>query len=242
MKEYLLNVWRKIKQGTIKLKIFLSLLLVLYIGIITVSFIKIDVDATCPGSINNVSKVISIESENKTNNVYTVSVYSRYRVTLFQYAIMKMDKNVEISVGQNIVYDIFTEKEDYATDVAYKNQSIQDSIIIAYTTAISQGYNVVLDYSYSGQTLYNIPQNLYKTGSEDFKNGDIVTGFNGVAFSSKEDYVNSLNQIFDEIKVNDVSIKELKESNKLNFRDEAGNRNEDNIKLAFDIFCIIIIK
>lgn len=236
MKEYLLNLWEKVKRRSIKFKIFLSILIVLYIGIITVSIIQLDVDATTPGSINNVGYVIDIESENKTNNVYTVSVFSRTRVSLLQYALMKLDKNIDIELGQNITYDIFTEKEDYASNVAYKNQSIQDSIIVAYTTAIKEGFNITLDYSYKGQTLLNIPQNLYKTGSEDFKNGDIVTGYNDVSFTTEEDYLNSLNQIFAEIKINDASIKELKDNNKFLLTDESGNRNDSNIKLVFEIF------
>ena len=74
MKEYLLNLWEKIKKSSVKCKILLSLLIVLYIGIICVSTIQLDVDATTPGSITNVSHVINIESENKTGNIYTVSV------------------------------------------------------------------------------------------------------------------------------------------------------------------------
>ena len=196
MKEFLLNLWEKIKKGTIKLKILLSILIVFYIGIITISLVQLEVDATTPGSITNVSNVINIESENKTGNIYTVSVFSKYKVSVMQYLLMKLDKNTDIELGQSITYDIFTKNEDYQTNVGYKNQSIQDSIIVAYTKAKEDGYNVSLDYSYKGQNLINIPQNLYKTGSEDFKNNDIVTGYNENIFTSKIDYLNALDEIF----------------------------------------------
>ena len=220
MKEFLLNLWGKIKKSTIKVKILLTLLIVLYIGIITVSVIQLEVDATTPGSITNVSNVISIESENKTGNIYTVSVFSKYKVSVMQYFLMKLDKNIDIELGQSITYDIFTNNEDYQSNVGYKNQSIQDSIIVAYTKAKEDGYNVTLDYSYKGQNLINIPQNLYKTGSENFKNNDIVTGYNDILFTSKEDYYKALDDIFSNVLINDNSIKNLKYNNKFQLKDE----------------------
>ena len=239
MKQYLLNLWEKVKKSTIKVKILLSVLIVMYIGIITVSLIKIDVDSTSPGSITSVSNVISIETENKTGNIYTVSVYSFNRVSLMQYALMKLNKNIDIEVGQSLTYDIFTNNEDHLSGVAMKQQSIQDSIIVAYTKAKENGYDVELDYSYKGQNLFNIPQNLYKTGSENFKNNDIVTGYNDTMFTSEDDYNKALDEVFSNVMINDVSVKELKQNNRFNFYDENGKRIEENINLVFEIYFLV---
>lgn len=239
MKEFLLNLWEKIKKSTVKVKILLSLLIVLYIGIVTISLVQLEVDATTPGSITNVSNVINIESENKTGNIYTVSVFSKSKVSVMQYLLMKLDKNTDIELGQSITYSVLTQNEDYQTNVGFKYQSIQDSIIVAYTKAKEEGFNVSLDYSYKGQNLINIPQNLYKTGSEDFKNNDIVTGYNDVMFTSNKDYINTLDEIFSGIEINGSSIKELKYEGKFNFFDENGNKIEDNIKLVFNIYELV---
>lgn len=239
MKEFLLNLWEKIKKSTVKVKILLSLLIVLYIGIVTISLVQLEVDATTPGSITNVSNVINIESENKTGNIYTVSVFSKSKVSVMQYLLMKLDKNTDIELGQSITYSVLTQNEDYQTNVGFKYQSIQDSIIVAYTKAKEEGFNVSLDYSYKGQNLINIPQNLYKTGSEDFKNNDIVTGYNDVIFTSNKDYINTLDEIFSGIEINGSSIKELKYEGKFNFFDENGNKIEDNIKLVFNIYELV---
>lgn len=236
MKEYLLNLWGKIKKSSVKCKILLSLLVVLYIGIICVSVIQLDVDATTPGSITNVSYVIDIESENKTGNIYTVSVFTKSKVSIMQYWLMSLDKNTEIELGQSITYDIFTTNEEHLSNVAYKNQSIQDSIIVAYTTAIEEGHDVVLDYKYQGQNLLNIPQNLYKTGSEDIKNNDVIIGYNDNKFESEEDYFKALEEIFSNVNYLDTNIKALKENNKFKLLDENGNRIDENIKLVFDIY------
>ena len=187
----------------------------------------------------NVSNVINIESENKTGNIYTVSVFSKSKVSVMQYLLMKLDKNTDIELGQSITYSVLTQNEDYQTNVGFKYQSIQDSIIVAYTKAKEEGFNVSLDYSYKGQNLINIPQNLYKTGSEDFKNNDIVTGYNDVMFTSNKDYINTLDEIFSGIEINGSSIKELKYEGKFNFFDENGNKIEDNIKLVFNIYELV---
>ena len=76
MKEYLLSFWNKIKKGTIKFKIFICSLAILYIAVLAVCFIQFDVDSSLPGTVTSVSDVINIDSENKSGEIYTVSIYS----------------------------------------------------------------------------------------------------------------------------------------------------------------------
>jgi len=237
MKEYLFNLWEKVKKSSVKFKILLTFLILLYVGIICVSTIQLEVDATTPGSITNVNNVIDIDSENLKGSIYTVSVFTKSDVSILQYLLMKLDKNTEIELGKSITYDIFTQNEEYLSNVAYKNQSIQDSIIVAYNKAISEGYNVVLDYAYKGQNVLNIPQNLYKTGSEDIKNNDIIIGYQGVKFTCEQDYSLALDDIFSNVYYeNNQSIKDLKVNNQLNLTDSNGNKINENIKLVIDIY------
>ncbi len=236
MKEYLLSLWSKFKNKSIIFKSFICLLLVIYIAIACVCIIQVEVDCTTPGTITNVSNVINIDSENKSGNIYTVSVYSKPKVSLIQYLFIKMDKNSEIEMGQSITYDIFTQNEEYISNVGYKNQSIQDSIIVAYESAIEDGYNVTLDYNYQGQYLINIPQNLFKTGAESFKNGDIVTKYNNIDFNNETDYYETLDDIFNNVLFNENPIKSYKDNNKFELLDKYGNKIEENIKLLFDIY------
>lgn len=235
MKEYLYNLWDKFKKATIKFKIFVCFLIVLYIGIICVSLIPIKVDASIPGSVTNVSKVISIESENNSGDIYTVSIYSKNKVSILEYLLIKLDKNSDVELGESVTFDIFTENEDYASNVGYKVQSIQDSLIVAYNAAKDEGYDVNLDYSYTGQYLINIPQNLFKTGSEDFKNSDVVKGYNGLDFTSSKDYYSTLDTIFSNISYNGESIKSLKENGRFQFHKEDGSKNDDNLRLIYDV-------
>lgn len=237
MQEYLYNLWNKFKNTTLFKKILLIILIIIYILTICGCIIKIDVDLTTPGVVTNVSNVIDIQSDYQVGNIYTVSIYSKNRVSLFHYLISKLDSNSEINKGKSITYDIFTENEEYLSNVGYKEQSIQDAIIVAYKAAIDNNYEVYLDYSYQGQQLLNIPQNLFKTGAEDFKNGDIVCGFNDTLFSSNEDYYNALDNIFDNVNYdNEFSIKKLKDNNRFQLVDENNNKIDENINLIFDIY------
>ena len=232
MKEYLLGFWNKFKNGTVKFKILICSLIVLYIGILCVCFIQFEVDSTLPGTVTNVSEVIDIDSENESGRIYTVSVYSHPKMSLLQYWLVKLDKNSDVSKGKSLNLEIFTENEEYASNVGYKEQSIQDSLIVAYSEAKKNGYDVTLDYSYKGQHLINIPQKLFKTGSEDFKNSDIIIGYNDVLFTSEEDYLNTLDTIFNNLSFEGKTLKQYKDENTFVFYDNNGNVVNSNVEMT----------
>lgn len=236
MKEYLIGIWNKFKNTSLVKKILSILLIVLYIFIICICVIKVEVDLTTPGSITNVSNVIDIDSEYQKGNIYTVSVFSKNKVSVLHYLISKIDSNSDVKKGKSIASNIFTDNEEYMSNVGYKEQSIQDSIIIAYESAIKNNYDVKIDYSYQGQQLINIPQNLFKTGAEDFKNGDIIINYNDNQFESSDDFINTLDNIFKNILINNESIYNLKVNGKFKLYDDNGNKIKENINLIFTIY------
>lgn len=235
MKEYLLMIWNRFKKCSVLIKSLFILLILLYIGIIVICVYPVKVDSTLPGTVNNVSNVIDINTENDTGSIYTVSIYSENKMSLLSYWLVSLDKNSDISLGESISLSIFTENEEYLSNVGYKKQSIQDSLIIAYTYAYNQGYDVSLKHTYSGEYLIHIPQNLYKTGAEDFKNSDIIIGYNDTKFTNSDDYYNSLNNIFTNIIYEGKSVKQYKEEGKFEFYDENNNKIQENINLVFNL-------
>ena len=235
MKEYLLNFWKKFKEGTIKFKVLICSLLILYVGIVSICLIQFEVDSTLPGTVTNVSDVISIDTENKKGEIYTVSVYSHSKMSVLQYLLVKLDKNSEVTKGKSIILEIFTENEEYASNVGYKNQSIQDSLIVAYNEAKNNGYDVTIDYSYNGQALINIPQNLYKTGAEDFKNSDIIIGYENNKFTSETEYYNALDLIFNATMYEGKTLKEYKDNGNFSFYDNNGETIMTNVNLVASI-------
>ena len=235
MKEYLLMIWNRFKKCSVLIKSLFILLILLYISIIVICVYPVKVDSTLPGTVNNVSNVIDINTENDTGSIYTVSIYSENKMSLLSYWLVSLDKNSDISLGESISLSIFTENEEYLSNVGYKKQSIQDSLIIAYTYAYNQGYDVSLKHTYSGEYLIHIPQNLYKTGAEDFKNSDIIIGYNDTKFINSDDYYNSLNNIFTNIIYEGKSVKQYKEEGKFEFYDENNIIIHENINLVFNL-------
>lgn len=229
MINYLKSIWEKIKQMAIWKKILLIFLSFIYIFILCICFITIEVDSTSPGSVNRVSDVVHIDSENSQGDIYTVSVYSENKVSLLEYFLRQQNDYIEIAKGKSTTLQIFTENEEYLSNVGYKNQSIQDSIILAYTTAKNKGYDVTLDYEYRGEYLIHLPNNTYKTSSTDFKNGDIVIKYNNDPLLNQDSFINYLKDDLMNCLYEGSSITEYYNQGKYEIYDNEGNKIDENI-------------
>lgn len=229
MINYLKSIWEKIKQMAIWKKILLIFLSFIYIFILCICFITIEVDSTSPGSVNQVSNVVHIDSENSQGNIYTVSVYSENKVSLLEYFLRQQNDYIEIAKGKSTTLQIFTENEEYLSNVGYKNQSIQDSIILAYTTAKNKGNDVTLDYEYRGEYLIHLPNNAYKTSSTDFKNGDIVIKYNNESLVNEESFINYLKDDLMNCFYEGSSITDYYNQGKYEIYDSEGNKIDENI-------------
>ncbi len=229
MINYLKSIWEKIKQMAIWKKILLIFLSFIYIFILCICFITIEVDSTSPGSVNRVSNVVHIDSENSQGDIYTVSVYSENKVSLLEYFLRQQNDYIEIAKGKSTTLQIFTENEEYLSNVGYKNQSIQDSIILAYTTAKNKGYDVTLDYEYRGEYLIHLPNNTYKTSSTDFKNGDIVIKYNNDPLLNQDSFINYLKDDLMNCLYEGSSITEYYNQGKYEIYDNEGNKIDENI-------------
>ena len=235
MIKYLKSIWDKIKSYPIWKKILLVFLTIIYIGVLCICLITIKVDSTTPGTVTRVNNVVHINSDNTQGSIYTVSVFTENKVSLLEYFLRKNNDFIDINIGESTTYQIYTENEDYLSNVGYKSQSIQDSIILAYNTAKSKGIDVTLDYRYKGEYLIHIPSNLYKTSSTDFKNGDIVTKFDGKVVSSELDLLNYLKEDLNNVLYEGKSITSLYDEKRFDLYDENNKKIEENITLTMDV-------
>lgn len=236
MINYLKSIWTKIKEMAIWKKILLILLSFVYIFILCICFISVEVDSTSPGSVSRVSNTVHINSDNAPGEIYTVSVYAENKVSLLEYFFRKQNDYIEISKGKSVTYQIFTENEEYLSNVGYKNQSIQDSIILAYTTAKNKGYDVALDYEYRGEYLIHLPNNAYKTSSTDFKNGDVVIKYNNTLITDNESFTNCLKDDLNNCLYEGSSITEYYETGKYELYDNNGIKIDENIQFVSQSF------
>lgn len=189
MKKYILDFFKNFKTKGAKHKAIVISIALLYVFIMCVCFIKVECDCTTPGDINRVGKVIEIKNEENTidsSKIFTVSVYTKTKVSLAQYFIAKyLDKNVDISPADYSTSD-FTINEYSKIDACAKKQSIQDSIIVAYEYAKKEGKDIELIYTYGGVTVTFIPANYYGTGPESLMIGDIVKKIGDIEITSME--------------------------------------------------------
>ena len=220
MKEYIKKIFNSIIHGSVKKKILTSVLVLLYLFIVLICVIPVQVSSTSPGSITPVSNVIEIENADTSyrKRIYTVSVYSKTKASILEYLIAKLDKNTDIEIDKR-EDTIYTVNEENKIDVIAKDQSIQDAIITAYSTALSNGYDVNLDYTYKGIRVACVPVNYLKTGPESLQIGDIITEINSVKIDNLEQFKEFLKDIrlqCDENKeIKTVPVKVLRDNNEL---------------------------
>ena len=181
MKKYIKDLFNGIIHGSIKKKILSIFLSLLAIFILVVSIVPLQVSSTSPGSINSIASVITFENSEEVElpkRSYTVSVYAKTKASILEYWIAKLDKNTDIKIDKR-EDEIYTINEENKIDVIAKEQSIQDSLILAYSTAKNNGYDVNLTSTYKGIRVACVPVNALKTGPESLQIGDIVTEING---------------------------------------------------------------
>ena len=177
MKKFILDFFNNFKSKGAKYKVLVITMAVLYLFIACVCIIQVECDYTSPGDINRVGNVIELEdtpTEVTNSKIFTVSVYSNTKISLAQYFIAKyLDKNTDVEIVDHDKSNI-TINEQNKMDVCAKQQSIQDSIIVAYNYAKEEGKDVNLEYTYGGVVVCMIPSNYYGTGPESLMIGDIV--------------------------------------------------------------------
>ena len=176
MKKYIKDFFLGFVHGSIKKKILWIFLLSLYLFILLICIIPLQVSSTSPGSITSVATVIDIEDTDDTvvnKRAYTVSVYTKTKVSVLEYLLALIDSDTDIKIDKR-EDEIYTIKEEEKIDVIAKEQSIQDSIITAYTLAKNKGYDVNLDYTYKGIRVSCVPVSALKTGPESIQIGDII--------------------------------------------------------------------
>ncbi len=110
-----------------------------------------------------------------------------------------------------------TIKEQNKMDIISKDQSIQDSIIAAYTLAKTKGYDVDLKYDYVGVRVAYIHQNYYGTGPESLLMGDIITEFDGTIITNIDVFREKIDTYYEEYK--DVNINDIPKINITILRD-----------------------
>lgn len=229
MIQFMKDVFFGFKSSKISKKILIFTLILIYILIMFLVSFKVNYEIITPGGVNYTVETnekkhsgasILIETNNDPGFVYTVGVYSHRSISLFQYFVGKLNKDIDY-----LSYDpktIPTLEEEYQMGVKQKELSIINALIVAYTEAKKIDSNINLDYEFTGILVNYV--------SKDSKSGlladDIITHINGVKVESESHFKELINLISNEeyFKIKVIRGKETREINSKKIFNEQNNK------------------
>lgn len=208
MKNILKYSFGKFKEKSMKFKIFSSILLVFYLFIIAITTININVfkkddyALLTPGEANLVGKVIDVDTIHDPGEVYTLSVFEFRKVSVLQYWLSKSSSTNKLYIDNQ---SYLSKKEDQIQGLIMKNNSITNSIIVAYTEASKVNPKVSIDYKFAGLIVHTV----FEKAKGNIKQMDIITKVNGVEIT-----LENYKDLFASAKTNESIILTVKRDNK----------------------------
>lgn len=173
-----------------KYKIFLIIYLPIFIFLVVIGTYKTNYSVTTTGSITKISSYVDVDTDNKSGDINSVFVYSLDHSTIFQNWCGKLDKNAEVEkLSKN--YSKFNQSELSLMGKIQHNQSIESSVIRAYSYAKESDDSISIDYEFKGL----IVNYLIISDDMQFKIGDIITSING--YSSYEEMKNEYKNMYE---------------------------------------------
>lgn len=182
MIQFLKDIYNGFKGAKTGRKIFYSSLILIYLILILLVTVKVNVEAITPGGINiniatdefdNPNVSVYIETDNLPGNIYTVGVRTHKRISLYQYLIGSLNKDINFED-----YDPktgLTSSEDIAIGKKSKDISIINAIIVAYEEAKKVDASINIDYEFEGILVAFV----YEHSKSDLLADDIITHING---------------------------------------------------------------
>lgn len=210
MKKFLSNLWLNIKKTSLKLKILITFVIALYIFIIGITTISIDVFLDndyymlTPGEISRVDNVIKTDTIHDSKDIYTISVYEFREISILQYWLAKNSNNYLI--GEDSESHLSNE-ELFIQGTIMKDNSVTNSIIVAYNEAKKVNPAISIDYEFIGIIVHSTS----KEAKGDIKQSDIIISVNGNTFTNQDEFINLLNSAKDNMNLSLRVIRDNKE-------------------------------
>lgn len=191
MIEFFKNFLGGLKKASLGKKIiFLSFLLIYLISIVFVT-VKVNVEIITPGGVNfyvtsnkdlKDKITVYIESNNDVGEILTVGVYTHKQISLFQYLISLLDKDIT-HLDFNPKTGL-SKSEEVKIGIKSKDQSIINAIIAAYNLASQKDPSITIDYKYEGLLVTNVSS----YSKSQLQVDDVITHFNGIKVEDYEHF------------------------------------------------------
>lgn len=183
IKAYFGDLFKRIKGSSLKKKIFLSTLILIYIFIFCISIIPVNYTILTPGTINNTKYSVDIKTENERGQICTVGVYEHIRPTVLQYWLSMFNEKMDV-FEYNPDTDLSDDMETQYGIIS-KKISIYDAIIVAYEKAMEKDNAIKLVKKYEGVVVAAI----FPNAITDLKTDDIIFKVNGEVFTSYNSFI-----------------------------------------------------
>ena len=209
MKLYFLDLWDRLKKASITKKIILILFFLVEAFILTISLVKVDVEVTTPGTLNNPVNSITIENGYDRGYIASIGIFSYKKVSLLQYWLSKNNQKFDVSEIDETYY--ISLKEETTQGKIMKDNSISLALINAYKEAsiVDPNITINLDELYLGESVIAI----YGYSKTTLEYGDIITEVNDVKIENHEQFVS-------------IALESLKSDKYLTMKVIRGTNNE----------------
>lgn len=189
-KSYFQDLFKRLREKNIFVKIIIALFILFEIFIIVISFVKVDYIITTPGYLTEASSTINIETDNERGHILTVSVTEYSDVSMIQYFLAKRENRVTVEEP-----DKEYSQEDLNTfGVISKKIAMYNAIIVGYEEAMKVNPDVNLVKTFKGMLVAAINGKSDTTMEPD----DIITKINGVSFNNSDEFYDLFYALFDE--------------------------------------------
>ena len=169
--------------------LFISYFLILVICLVGINFISSkDYYMLTPGEANKVEDVIEIDTIHDAGDVYTLSVFEFRKMSILQYLLAKAEGDV---IVEEDYASFLTDKELTIQGNIMKENSITNSIIVAYKAASKINSNVVIDEYFSGAIVHTV----WDYADSKIKQGDIITKVDQQILHSIDNYIDYIDAV-----------------------------------------------
>lgn len=157
-----------------RFRLYFIVLLSLSICFISISIIPTSYDLITPATLSNVGEVFDFKSDDvlyseEDVNIYSVSVYEYYNVSVLTYIFAKLNRFSILEKHNNYVNTSY--EYNLSSGTIQKNVSLTNSLVAGYKKA-----GKTIDTEFKGFIIHSI----YGDGAKYFQIGDIITEVEGI--------------------------------------------------------------
>lgn len=207
MKLYLIDLFERFKRATITKKLLFLFIFLIQVFLLVISLVKVNVEITTPGTLNNPVQNITIEDSNDRGYIASVSIFSYSKVSLIQYWLSK--NNYKFNVDEINESYYLNEKDELTQGKIMKDNSTTLALINAYKYASFKDSSITIDLDslYLGESVISI----YSFAKTTLQYNDLIIKVNGESFNNYQEMLELVTK-FNEKVLRFTVIRDEKES------------------------------